>query len=101
MNHIAEYNHTKQKSPVYKKMVDKENSPVKLVFSGEHLCSPKKMPQFSSQISAFEDITNSPSRFALQLNPVSFDEKNCLKENSPIKEIFMKMKFQDLSPNVS
>lgn len=42
MNQIAEYNHTKQKSPVYRKMNNKENSPVKLDFTGSPLCSPKK-----------------------------------------------------------
>jgi hypothetical protein len=30
MNQIAEYNHSKQKSPVYRKMLDKENTPIQL-----------------------------------------------------------------------
>lgn len=92
MNQIAEYNHTKQKSPIYRKIKDKENSPVQLQFSGSPLCSPKKQNKFHSQVGAFNDITNSPHLFKMQLQQIKFnDKKSIANDFSPIN-VLMKMK---------
>ena len=86
MQVLQNHSFAEDKSPKMKRTKDKENS------SCSPLCSPKKPMNLTSysQVSAFEDITNSPNKFGIRLQQVPTSEK----EKSPLKVLYQQMKNQ-------